>query len=196
MADWLEEAERKPGRQSSPEKIASHIEKRQILVKANYLANSNYYDAFISEISRLIARVNNLPANTREPFGKIEGRPKRSKFDNKLFIFSSSYRFKKRRSKGILRWFGYRHYKHIRVFYISVSKHEGFADVEIKDYILEKHRLGVKGDDKTTLHDRHLLQTSMDNLTTENARKILDWLAFRAETNTLPFDFSMKQSRL
>lgn len=194
MADWLEEAEGKPGRQSSPEKIASHIEQRQKLVKANYFANSTCYDAFISELSRLVVRVNNLPASSREPFGKIEGRPKRSKFDNKLFIFSSSYRFKKRRSKGILRWFGHRHYKHIRVFYLSVSKHEGFADVEIKDYVLERHRLGTKGDDKTTLHDHYLLQSPMVDLIPENGRKIIDWLAFKAETSTLPFDFSLKQT--
>ncbi|HAQ64881.1 MAG TPA: hypothetical protein DCR43_03360 [Bacteroidales bacterium] len=193
MTDWLEEAEGKPSRQSSPEKIASHIEQRQKLVKANYASNANYYDAFISELSRLIARVNNLPAHTREPFGKLEGRPKRSKFDNKLFIFSSSYRFKKRKSGGIFRWFGFRHYKHIRVFYLSVSKQEGFADAEIKDYILEKHRLGTKGDDKTTLHDHHLLLVPMVDLKPENARMIIDWLAFKAETSALPFDFSLNQ---
>lgn len=193
MSDWLEDAEGKKSRQATSEKIASHVEQRRKLVKANYEAHFMFYDAYVSELAKLVTRVNNLPPAAREPFDKIEGRPKTSKFDNHLFIFSSSYRFKKRKTKGFLSWFGYRRYKHVRVFYLSVSKHNGLADVEIKDYVLEKHRLGKKGEDKSTLHDHHLLQTPIEGLKPDSARRVIDWLAFRSETPTMPFDFASKQ---
>jgi len=196
MSDWLEDAEGKQNRQTSPDVVASHIEQRRLLVKSNYRKHAQLYDGFVAEMLGFVSRVNNLPASSREPFGKLDGRPKKSKFDNNLFIFSSSYRFKKRNSRGLFRWFGYRHYKHVRVFYVSVSKLDGMADIEFKDYILEKHRLGKKGEDKTALHDHFLLGAPISELTSEKARKIIDWLAFKAETTALPFDLRNKHKRL
>lgn len=191
MSDWLEDAEGKQPRKPTPEKIISHIEQRRKLIESNYQLFGRQYDDFITQVSRLVSRVNNLPAAAREPFGKLEARAKKSKLDNNLFIISSAHRFKKRKSKGFFRWFGYQHFKHVRVIYFSVSKHEGKADIEIKDYVLEKHRLGVKGQNKTTLHDHFMSDAEIGNLDQLKARKIIDWLAFKAETNELPFDLHL-----
>lgn len=194
MSDWLEDAEGKSQKQVSPDMVASHVEQRRKLVKINYQKHAQLYDSFIAQMMSLVSRVNNLPTPAREPFGKLDGRPKKSKFDNNLFIFSSSYRFKKRKTKGAFRWFGFRHYKHIRVFYLSVSKFDGMADIEFKDYVLEKHRLGKKGEDKSTLHDHFLFESPIAGLNPDQARKIIDWLAFKAETVTLPFELKPKRS--
>lgn len=192
MSDWIEEAEMNGGAGEVSHRKGMNLDQRKQLVDRNYQLFAQKYDGFITELSKLVARVNNLPPHVREPFGKLEARPKKSKLDNHLFILSSSYRFRKRKAKGLFGWFSYRSYKHIRVIYFSVSKIEGKVDVEVKDYVLEKHRLGAKGEDKSTLHDHLLGETPMVELNREIARVVIDWLAFKSETQALPFSLNLK----
>lgn len=194
MPHWLEEAEK----HNIPESDSSRkvrITKKYQSIQENYAQFKQPYDAFIDNLHQLIIRVNNLPAPKRVPFGKMEGREKESKLDNRLNIFSSSQRIKKSGLFGFLPFTKTEHFKHIRVIYMNISDKPGMIDVEIKEYILQRELLRS---DKSATKEKtgrqsklHVIyQLPVEEANEQLGLEIIDWLAFSKEIADCLF-FSM-----
>jgi len=195
MGHWLEEAE-KDGRYAEPGSSLQHertVHKKERIL-ANYIRFKLQYDEFISMMYHFIDRVNNLPLAKRVPFGLMEARPKDSKLNNHLNIYSSSRRIVRPGRTGLFSWFRKYHFKHIRVLYIHVPQVPGKAEIEIKEnYIVRtalnsksKSGKGIKPAGKAEkLHV--LFFFDMNNLNNEVALDIIDWLAFSREIEDTVF---------
>lgn len=196
MGHWLEDAEK---RQSKTRKRTSafieKIERKKALIRNNYEQNAEQYDGFIRTMQQLIKRVNDLPESLRQPFQKLNWIEKKSKLNNRLYVFSSSRRYKKR-SSSFFNWFKLLHTKHIRVLYVFISKDMNFVDFEIKENYLIRERLkdkhksnsgtnGKKPHGKDRLHAIYKIPFS--ELTYETGMQIIDWLAFKKDLNECPF---------
>ena len=197
MGNWLEEAEREvrrnePGFRASTDRIK--IKKDRI--RENYLKIQPAYDGFIQEMNKLIDRVNTLPLEKRQNFGKIDAKSKASKLDNELYIFSSSTRIKRRTIKKISSFFKPSHFKHVRVFFISISKNEGRVDVELKDSYLVRERMkshSKRKEDQDSDKNQKLnllLSEDISCFNKDAAMSIVSWLAFKNDVDSLPFDLN------
>ncbi|MEJ5302431.1 MAG: hypothetical protein HPY80_02905 [Bacteroidales bacterium] len=195
MSNWLDEAERR----SSLRQMQGHSERLQVRIdriRENYERNREVYDKFISGLKKLVMRANNLPPEFREPFGKISFKSKPTRLQNHLMIFSSSQRIRKRKEKDFWSWFFPAHFKHIRVVFLSVSKHPDQVDLEIKEAMLEKRRMRLEERHNPNLgkpsreHTDLVIHISMGQLDDSLADKILDFLAFKCELKDIPIDFS------
>lgn len=195
MSNWLEEAERR----SSLRQMQGQSERLQVRIdriRENYERNKEVYDRFIAVLKNLIIRANNLPPEFRVPFGKINIKSKPTRLQNHLYIFSSSQRIRKRKEKDFWSWFFPAHFKHIRVVFLSVSKHLDQVDLEIKEAMLEKRRMrleerrtsppGKPSRDHTDL----VIHLPMNDLTNHLADKLLDYLAFKCELKDIPIDLT------
>ncbi len=195
MSNWLEEAERR----SSLRQMQGQSERLQVRIdriRENYERNKEVYDKFIAALKNLVMRANNLPPEFRVPFGKISMKTKPTRLQNQLIIFSSSQRLRKRKEKDFWSWIFPAHFKHIRVVFLSVSKHADQADLEIKEAMLEKRRLRLEERRNTNPgkpsrdHTDLVIHISMQELNNNLADKLLDFLAFKCELKDIPIDLN------
>jgi hypothetical protein len=198
VAHWLDEIERLENRKNRSASDSARIQDKKFRIQQNYSKNHEIYDGFIGKLDNLVERVNSLPMEHRDVFGKINSRDKDSKLDNHLHFFSSSRRTEKMQFKSILQPFKSVHFKHVRVIYFNVAKIMDKAEVEILEELLEKKRRDGKvvqehemgkdfkkpHSDKDKFHE--IYYYDIEKLTDELAYQILDWLAFREDLHHLP----------
>jgi hypothetical protein len=195
MSHWLEEAERNQ-RKSRHRSISmgKRIAQKKTAIRANYEKNKEQYDGFVKVMYNLVKRVNELPEEYREPFRKITGVSKKTKLENQLHFFSSSRREKKYDFFSFS-WLKPTHAKHIRVFYLYISKEDGFVNFEIKENYLLRKRLSESGKEKkedtkksSQSKDRvHVVfRFPMEKLNEKAGLQIIDWLVFKKQIQELP----------
>lgn len=197
MGHWLDDIEKQESRKRRSARDSARVQDKMFRIGQNYEKNKERYDRFIQKMESLIERVNSLPMEHREVFGKIKFEEKRSKLDNHLHYFSSSRREEKMKFGGLLRPLKNVHYKHIRVMYINVAKLMDKVEIEIKEDLLEKKRRDgqvITEDDHKSRRDsdderdrfHEIYYYDMDNLTDEFALKVIDWLTFHENLSHLP----------
>jgi len=198
MSYWLDEIERQESRRRGSTSGSARVQDKKFRIQQNYQKNKETYDGFISKLQGLVERVNNLPIEHREVFGKINAKQKESRLDNHLSHFSSSRRTEKTEFKNLLHPFKTIHYKHVRVIYFNVAKLMDKVEVEIYEELLEKKRRDGKiilehenpkefnkpHSEKDKFHEIYYYE--MGKLNDELAFKIIDWLAFHEEVNHVP----------
>ena len=199
MSHWLEEAE------SRKEMVENHsgaevIKKKKKDIRENYDANGKLYGSFLKELESLAERVNNLPKDYREDFGKINFNFKDSKLENHLFYLSTSRRIQKRLYTGLLTYFKKYTFKHIRVAYFTISREMGMFDIELKEKYLLRKRINPDDDrsrkKKSTKKYKgnrkdYVFRLSLEKVDRNTALQIVDWLAYRQEMESISF-FSQK----
>ena len=196
MSHWIEDAEKRGKNIDKPSGDSARIQDKKFRIRQNYQKNKPIYDGFIKKMNSLIDRVNQLPIEHREEFGKINSSEKKSHLDNKLWHFSSSRRYHKRVFKSLLQPFSSAHFKHVRLIYFNVAKLPDKAEVEIREEHLEKKRLdGMLVDSEHSSFKekkgmprlRKIYYYPMDRLNDDLAFRIVDWLAFHEGIEHLPF---------
>lgn len=191
MSNWLEEAERR-SRMRETQGQSERLQVRIDRIKENYLKNQATFDTFLQNLKNLVTRVNNLPQEFRAPFGKISNRNKSTRLNNHLHILSSSQRLRKRKAGDFWSLIFPSHFKHIRVVFVSVSKHADKADLEIKESMLEKKRFRLDSKPTTSPGDKKhvdlVIHIGMEELNKDLAQSLLDFLAFRCELKDIPID--------
>lgn len=195
MSHWLEEAEsdqRKLRYKSSSK--SKRIAQKKEAIRNNYEKNKEQYDGFVKIMYNLIERVNELPEEYREPFRKITFVSKKTKLDNHLHFFSSSRREQKYNFFSFT-WLKPTHAKHIRIFYIYLSKENGYLNFEIKENYLLRKRLPESGEEKKEESNkssqskdrmRVIYRCPMEKLNEEIGLQIIDWLTFKKQITELP----------
>jgi hypothetical protein len=198
MAHWLEERENERDAGKSNKARSASFKDRKFRISQNYARNKEAYEGFLSRLSALIDRVNQLPADHRKDFGKISVQRKESQLDHHLLYFSTSRRFQEWGFRGILRPLVRVHYKHVRIIYFFISTQMNKTDVEIRDEYLVKHRYDGKvihaGDPQSRHHRSRkgrerfhkVYAYDISLLDEELAMTIIDWLAFKAPVTNLP----------
>jgi hypothetical protein len=199
VAHWLDEIERQESRRKGSASNSARVQDKKFRIQQNYQKNKELYDGFIAKIQTLVKRVNTLPLEYREVFGKINEKVKDTRLDNHLSYFSSSRRIEKTEFRGILQPFKTVHYKHVRVIYFNVAKLMDRVEVEIYEELLEKKRhdgqiIPENEDPHHHSHKPHsesgkfheIYYYEMNNLSQELAVKIIDWLAFHEEVSHVP----------
>ena len=198
MTHWLDEIERQESRRKGSGSGSARVQDKKFRIQQNYQKNKDAYDGFISKLQSLVSRVNTLPMEHREVFGKINEKLKDTRLDNHLSYFSSSRRAEKTEFKSILNPFKTVHYKHVRVIYFNIAKLMDKIEVEIYEELLEKkrhdgqvipehespHQSHKPHSEKDKFHEIYYYE--MDKLTDELAIRIIDWLAFHEEVNHIP----------
>ena len=198
MAHWLDEIERQESRRRGSASDSARVQDKKFRIQQNYQKNKDLYDGFIAKVQALVNRVNNLPVEHREVFGKINEKLKDTKLNNHLSYFSSSRRIEKTEFKSILSPFKTVHYKHVRIIYFNVAKLIDKVEVEIYEELLEKkrhdgqiiedhespHHSNKPHSDKDKFHE--IYYYDMSRLNDELAFKIIDWLAFHEEVSHIP----------
>ena len=195
---WLDDLERQEARKHRSASESARIQDKKFRIQQNYDKNHEIYDGFVGKLDSLVERVNNLPMEHREVFGKITGRVKDSKLENHLHFFSSSRRTQKIQFKDILHPFKNIHFKHVRVIYFNVAKLMDKVEVEIYEELLEKKRhdgqIIPENEDPHQNHKPHsekgkfheIYYYEMSKLKDDLAIKIIDWLAFHEEVQHIP----------
>jgi len=198
MTHWLDEIERQESRRKGSASGSARVQDKKFRIQQNYIKNKDIYEGFIGKLQSLVNRVNNLPLEYREIFGKINEQQKDSRLDNHLSLFSSSRRTEKTEFKSLLNPFKTVHYKHVRVIYFNVAKLMDKIEVEIYEELLEKkrhdgqvipehespHHSHKPHSEKDKFHEIYYYE--MGKLTDELATKIIDWLAFHENVNHIP----------
>ena len=147
MSNWLEEAESKKSLMDENGASLDRTELKKEAIGQNYQANKELYESFIQRLEGLAIRVNNLPMEYRESFGKINYKFKESKLNNHLYYLSCSKRIQKRLKGSIFTYFKKYNFKHIRVGYFTVSRKMGMIDIELKENLLLRVKMKTNGDD-------------------------------------------------
>jgi hypothetical protein len=198
MSHWLDDIERLESRKKGSASGSARVQDKKFRIQQNYQKNKEVYEAFFSKLQGLIERVNNLPLQYREEFGKINIKQKETRLDNHLNYYSSSRRVEKTEFKSILRPFSTVHYKHVRVIFFNIAKLMDKIEVEIYEELLEKKRRDGKiieeHENPKDFHKPHsetdkfheIYYYEMDKMDGELALKIIDWLVFREEVNSIP----------
>jgi hypothetical protein len=199
VSHWLDEIESREGKRRRSARESARIQDKMFRIQQNFEKNKERYNSFIATLDNLIGRVNDLPMEHREIFGKLKSQAKQTRLDNKLHIFSASKRAQKTEFKSILRPFRTVHYKHVRVIYFNIAKIMDKVEVEIREELLEKKRrdgqmipehevhLGSRkptGQQKDKFH--MIYYYDIDNLDEDFALRIIDWLVFREDLHHLP----------
>jgi hypothetical protein len=198
MTHWLDEIERQESRKKGSAANSARVQDKKFRIQQNYQKNKDIYDGFVFKMQALIKRVNNLPLEHREVFGKISDKVKDTRLNNHLSYFSSSRRIEKTEFKSILQPFHTTHYKHVRVIYFNVAKIIDKVEVEIYEELLEKkrhdgqiipehedpHHSHKPHSDKDKFHE--IYYYGMENLSDDLGLKIIDWLAFHEEVHHIP----------
>jgi hypothetical protein len=193
---WLEDAEREEQQKRlRPLREGARIQDKIHRVKENYEANQPLYDEFLQHMSDLCERANRLPMEKKHPWMNIEHQEKESKYENHMYGFSTSERISRNVITKTFPFVKTQHYKHVHNFYVSVSKKMGLAEVEVWDDYLAKTRLNLDdGKEPEVLIDdglprlRVVFEYPMEQLDKQVAYKILDWLAFKSDAKSLPFN--------
>ena len=71
MSNWLEEAESKKSLMDENGTSLDKTELKKEAIAQNYKANQELYERLIQQLEGLAVRVNDLPMEYRESFGKI-----------------------------------------------------------------------------------------------------------------------------
>lgn len=196
MGHWLEEVEnrQKKSRHHS-RNFRKKISEKKRHIRENYEKNKELYNGFLEIMYGLVKRVNDLPDELRDPFRKINAVSKKSKLDNYLNYFYTSKREQKYDFFSFL-WMKPIHAKHIRSFYIYVSKNEGLVNFELKENFLIRKRETGEERDKKSHHEKsnrskdrmhviyHFPITKLDKNT---GLELIDWLAFKKPLHELTF---------
>ncbi|MFP4471128.1 MAG: hypothetical protein ACLFPE_10615 [Bacteroidales bacterium] len=195
MTHWLEEAEREEQRKKQrPADESARIQDKKFRIAKNYDANKAAYDDFIEILFDLCERANNLPLEKRLPWHQIEFKTKETRYQNHLVSVSTSEGLDKTILVNTFPFVKSQHYKHMHKMYISVSKEMGKAEIEIKNDYLAKTRLRTDEKEVEPLLDdglprlKVLFLYDIDKLDKDLAFKILDWLAFKIDVKSLPFE--------
>ncbi len=198
MTHWLEEAELKVSKKEDRKnQIKDRIEVRKDSVKQNRLELEDDYLKLIGKIETLVDRINNLPRQSRIPFGQIFGKPKTSKLDNLLYKFHSSRRIINKEFAGVLSPVKSQHYKNTRSFFISIAKERGHLLLEYKEVKSKRIRLNdqiqnfwskiplLKALKKKEAHEvkDSIKLIHINELNEKELLKHLDWLAFKDKGN-------------
>jgi hypothetical protein len=198
MAHWLDEIERLESRKHRSASSSARVQDKKFRIQQNYQKNKEIYDGFINKMKSLAERVNNLPIEYRDVFGKITFKAKNSKLDNQLNYFSSSRRLQKLQFKSLLNPLKQVHFKHVRVIYLNVAKIMDKVEIELLEEYLEKKRKDgqLVSDEahKLFAHKPHsdinkfheVYYYDMSKLNDELALNIIDWLAFHEEIEHIP----------
>jgi hypothetical protein len=197
VAHWLDDIERHESRRKGHASDSARIQDKKFRIQQNYAKNKKVYDSFVGKLHGLVDRVNNLPMEYREEFGKINFKEKESKLNNHLKYFSSSRRTQKTEFKGLLHPFKSVHYKHVRLIYFNVAKHMDKVEVEIREEFLEKKRRDgrvVPEHENPNFQKPHserdkfheIYYYDVEKLTDDLTYKILDWLAFKESVESIP----------
>jgi hypothetical protein len=198
MSHWLDDIERLESRKKGSASGSARVQDKKFRIQQNYQKNKEDYEAFISKMHGLIDRVNSLPLQYREVFGKINIKQKETRLDNHLNYYSSSQRTEKTEFKNLLHPFKTVHYKHVRVIFFNVAKLMDKVEVEIYEELLEKKRRDGKvieaHENSKDFHKPHsergkfheVYYYEMDRLDEDLALKIIDWLVFREEVGHIP----------
>ncbi len=199
MPHWLDEIERFESRKHRSASSSARVQDKKFRIQQNYQKNKEIYDSFIAKLNSLSERVNNLPLEYREVFGKINFKAKSSKLDNQLNYYSSSRRLQKLQFKSIINPLKHVHFKHVRVVYFNVAKIMDKVEVELLEEYLEKKRRDGKlipeeQQNKLFTHHPHsevdkfheVYYYDMSKLTDELAYQIIDWLAFKENIEHIP----------
>jgi hypothetical protein len=195
---WLDEIERLESRKKGSGSGSARVQDKKFRIQQNYEKNKEIYENFVVRLSNLVERVNNLPMEHREDFGKVTAREKDSRLNNHLYYFSSSRRTQKTEFRSLLQPFKTIHYKHVRIIYFNVAKLMDKVEVEIHEELLEKKRRDGKEvpehenphefkkphSEKDKFHE--IYYYDMEKLTDDLAYKIIDWLAFHENVDHLP----------
>ncbi|MBW6459975.1 MAG: hypothetical protein K0B08_05320 [Bacteroidales bacterium] len=195
---WLDEIEKRESRKRGSASGSARIQDKKFRIGQNYEKNREIYNGFMAKLEGLAERVNSLPMEHREVFGKVGFKLKDTKLKNHLFYLSSSRRMQKTEFKSLLRPLRTVHYKHIRVIYFNVAKLMDKVEIEIHEEYLEKKRRDGKvipehenpkgfhkpQSDRNKFHEIYYYE--MEKLTDELAYQIIDWLAFREEVDHIP----------
>ncbi|HSG67141.1 MAG TPA: hypothetical protein VK994_00445, partial [Bacteroidales bacterium] len=104
MSHWLEEAENRK-KSIESDSAVDKVKKKKKAIRENYDANREYYDRFVKNLESLALRINDLPKEYREDYGKVNFNFKDSKLDNQLFYLSTSRRIQKRLYRSLLTYF-------------------------------------------------------------------------------------------
>ena len=195
MSNWLEKAENEAAFGNDTSNFGEKLRLKKEAIQKNYLDNQFYYDNFIVELEKLVNRVNDLPLEYRQPFGKINFHSKDSKLNNHLYYISSSSRIKKRMYKSVFHFFKQYTFKKIRVAYFTVSAQPGLIDIELKQNMLLKVRMTRAGDNESLKDPRrnnkdrkdYRFKFDIKQIDGEQARDIIDWLAFKKEMEEIVF---------
>jgi hypothetical protein len=193
MSHWLEEAERKKNRSRRRSRtLSKKIADKKRLIRENFETNQEAFTNFIKMMYEFVGRVNELPDEYRENFKKLTAAPKKNKLDNKLNIFSSSRREQKVDFFSFA-WLKPSHFKHIRVFYIYISKESGFVNFEFKENILERKRISSRrdksdedkkpSDQKDRMHV--IYRYPINQLNRKTGLELIDWLVFKEQIQDL-----------
>jgi hypothetical protein len=198
VSHWLDEIERQESRKRRSASSSARVQDKKFRIQQNYTKNKDLYDGFIAKLQNLVNRVNDLPLEHREVFGKINSKLKDTRLDNHLCYFSSSRRIEKTIFKNILHPFKTIHYKHVRVIYFNIAKLLDKVEVEIYEELLEKKRhdgqIIAEHENPHQSHKPHsergkfheIYYYDMTSLTEDLALKIIDWLAFHEEVSHIP----------
>jgi hypothetical protein len=198
VSHWLEDIERHESRKHGHASDSARIQDKKFRIQQNYDKNSQVYNDFIDRLHALTDRVNGLPLEYREEFGKINFKEKESKLNNHLKYFSSSRRTQKVEFKGWFSPFKNVHYKHVRLIYFNVAKLMDKVEVEIREEFLEKKRRDGQvvpehenpkefqkpHSERDKFHE--IYYYDMEKLTDDLAYRILDWLAFKQNVDHIP----------
>jgi len=198
VGHWLEDIEHHESRKHGRASDSARIQDKKFRIQQNYAKNKDVYDGFIARLHGLVDRVNSLPMEYREEFGKINFKEKESKLNNQLKYFSSSRRTQKMEFKGFMNPLKNVHYKHVRIIYFNIAKLMDKVEVEIREEFLEKKRRDGKvvpehenprefhkpQSEKDKFHEIYYYE--MDRLTDDLAYRILDWLAFKQNVDHIP----------
>jgi hypothetical protein len=195
MANWLEEAERSAVMKNDPAKLREKTRLRKEKIRGNYQVNGKAYEAFAGLVNTLAERINKLPLEYRESFGKITFRNRESKLENGLYYISASKRYRKRLYIGLPGFFRKTGFKHIRVAYFTISRQMGKVDIELKENRLPRIRVDAAGENRRNRYIRrkdwgrkdHLFRLDINGLDEKTAMDIIEWIAFRREMETICF---------
>lgn len=194
MSHWLEEAEREElHKRERPSRESAKVQDKIFRIRKNYEINKEAYEEFITYIFDLCTRANSLPAEKKLPWKIIDFKDKKSRFDNHLYYASTSESLKKIVKTTAFPFVKRQHYKHLRSVHFNISKKMNFAEIEIRDDYLAKTRLQTDETKKEKILDdgfprvRVVFEHEIGNLNKDLALKILDWLAFKSDTGSLPF---------
>lgn len=195
MSNWLEEAESKKALDEEVVSISQRIAQKKDEVRQNYQANKELYEGFIKQLEELSERVNDLPMEYRNSFGKINFRVKESKLDNHLYYLTSSKRIKRRLRNSLFTYLKKYNFKHIRVGYFTISREMGMMDIELKENLLLRVRMKSTGDGKRSSSRRRkndhkkdfVFRVELNTINKDTAMDIIDWLAFRKPMEEISF---------
>ena len=194
MSNWLENAENSAAEMEEQGGLKEKLRQKKEAIRKNYLDNQIQYENFIAELDKLVNRVNDLPLEYREPFGKISHHKKDSRLDNHLNYLSSSQRIKKRLYKSVIHFLKIYTFKRIRVAYFTVSSHPGKMDVEIKENLQLKVRMNRAGENerlkypgKRKNRKDYRFRLDLNNIGEKEAMDVIDWLAFKIKMEEISF---------